>query len=167
MRYLKVLGFTAAAEILSLFIGMTLATSSGTAMRLVSAVCTTGILVCFMANFALNCADSDLKSERNGGGKINPLVHAATGAVASLPALISWILLLVSHKSGSFDFYRWHKLLNAYFLQIYNFINPDASTAALTSGQVMGMLALVIIPFASFVLPYFLAYKRVFSVNKK
>lgn len=85
----------------------------------------------------------------------------------SAPLLISWIILKISHVTGSFDFYRWHKLLNAYFLQIYNFINTNAETASLTSAQVNLMLLLVLIPFIVFTATYFLAYKGVFSEAKE
>ncbi len=157
MKHLKILGYVIAAEFLSLFIGITLATSSSAAIRLISAICTTGILVCFMVSYAITSAKADLRNERTAGTKINSLSVITTGITASLPALFSWIVLYVSHSSGRFDFYRWHKILNAYFLQIYNFINADASTAALSSGEVLGMLVLVAIPFVSYTVAYFLA----------
>lgn len=167
MKTAKALGYLFAAEIMSLFIGLTLAGSSTTFMRLVSAVCTTGILVCLTINFAINCAKETLRTERTDGIKASPAPAFAIGGIMSAPLLISWIILKISHVTGSFDFYRWHKLLNAYFLQIYNFINTNAETASLTSAQVNLMLLLVLIPFIVFTATYFLAYKGVFSEAKE
>ncbi|MBE6855999.1 MAG: hypothetical protein E7500_01040 [Ruminococcus sp.] len=161
MRHLKAIGYIVASEILSLFIGLTLASSAMTFMKLICAVCTVGILICLMANFAMNTASEDLKKSRTENLKLSPLVPLATGVTASLPSLASWIVLFVSHKTSGFDFYKWHKLLNAYFLQIYNFINSDASSSALTSAQVWLMLPLVAVPFASYVTVYALTVKGV------
>lgn len=167
MKCLKALGYIAAADVLSLFVGLTLASSSSTFIRLISAVCTAGILICLMVNFAVNTARSDLKNERISGSETNHAVTAAAGVTASLPAVISWILLYISHSSGSFDFYKWHKLINAYFLQVYNFINSDASAAALSDAQVMAMLILAAVPCLTFIIAYFLVYKGIVSSDKK
>lgn len=152
----KALGYVAAAEILSLFIGLTLAGSSSTAIRFVSAVCTTGIIICLMANFAANCAGEELRRSRTDGTALSFGKAFAVGGVTSAPALISWVVLLVSKTTGAFDFYRWHKLLNGCFLQIYNFINSNASTGALTNAQIMLMLPLVLIPALSYIIAYYL-----------
>lgn len=161
MRHLKAIGYIVTSEILSLFIGLTLASSAMTFMKLICAVCTVGILICLMANFAMNTASEDLKKSRTENLKLSPLVPLATGVTASLPSLASWIVLFVSHKTSGFDFYKWHKLLNAYFLQIYNFINSDASSSALTSAQVWLMLPLVAVPFGAYVTVYALTVKGV------
>ena len=167
MKYLKAIGYIAAAEVLSLFVGLTLASSSSTFIRTISAVCTSGILICLMINFAVNTARADLKKERISGNGTNHAVTVTVGITASLPAVISWIVLYISHSSGSFDFYRWHKLLNAYFLQIYNFINPDASTAALSGNQVMVMLSFAAVPCLTFITAYFLVYKGIIRPAEK
>ena len=167
MKYLKALGYITAADILSLFISLTLASSSSSIFRLISAVCTTGILICLLASFAIKTAKEDMRLERITGTKTRLFVPVSVGAVTSLPALASWILLYISHSTGSFDFYKWHKLLNAYFLQIYNFINSDASAAALSGAQVMAMLGLVLVPFVSFNAAYFLVYKGIISFTEK
>lgn len=167
MKCLKAIGYIAAADVLSLFVGLALASSSSTFIRLISSVCTVGILVCLMVNFAVNTARSDLKSERISGSATNHAITAATGITASLPAFISWIVLYISHSSGSFDFYKWHKLINAYFLQIYNFINSDASTAALSDAQIIAMLGLAVVPCLTFMIAYFLAYKGIVGSERK
>lgn len=167
MKYIKALGYVAAANVMSLFIGLTLAMSSSSLICFISIICTVGILICLMVNFAINTARSDLKNERIENKKPNSAAPFLIGATASLPALISWIVLYISHSTGAFDYYKWHKLLNAYFLQIYNSINPDASTAALQSSQIMIMFGLVFIPFLSFITAYFLVKKGVIFNNKE
>ena len=167
MKYIKALGYIAAADILSLFISLTLASSSSSIIRLISAVGTTGILICLLASFAIRTAKEDLRQERITGTRTRLFVPVSVGAVTSLPALASWILLYISRSTGSFDFYKWHKLLNAYFLQIYNFINSDASVSALSGGQLMAMLGLVFVPFAAFNAAYFLIYKGIISFTDK
>lgn len=156
MKYIRALGYVIAAEILSLFIGLTLAMYSSFAIRCISAVCTIGILICLVANFAINTASDNLKNERISGKKASHIQPLMLGITVSLPALASWILLYISHLTAAFDFYKWHKLLNAYFLQIYNFINSDASSTALTSGQIYIMLIFVFIPFLTFISTYYL-----------
>ncbi len=163
MKIVKALGYLFAAEIMSLFIGLTLAGSSSGAMRMFSAICTTGILVCLTINFALNSAKETLRTERTDGIKASPAPAFAIGGIMSAPLLVSWIVLKISHSTESFDFYRWHKLLNAYFLQIYNFINTNAETSSLTAAQVNLMFPLVLIPFAAFTSTYFLVYKGIIS----
>lgn len=165
MRHIKALGYILAAEILSLFIGLTLASSAMPLIRFISALCTVGILICLMANFAINSATEDLRTERSGEGKISPLVPVTTGITATLPALASWIVLFVSRSSQGFDFYKWHKLLNAYFLQIFNFINSNAETSALSMGELFTMLPLAFIPCIAFTVTYFLVYKGVIKAT--
>lgn len=167
MKCLKAIGYIAAADVLSLFVGLALASSSSTFIRLISSVCTFGILVCLMVNFAVNTARSDLRAERISGSATNHALTAAAGITASLPAVISWIVLYISHSSGSFDFYKWHKLINAYFLQIYNFINSDASAAALSDAQVLAMLGLAVIPCLTFMIAYFLVYRGIIGSENK
>ncbi|MBQ8297937.1 MAG: hypothetical protein IJX77_09155 [Ruminococcus sp.] len=166
MKYVKTLGYVLAADILSLFIGMTLASSSSTLMRLVSAVCTLGILICLLASFAFKTARDDLRNERSTGTKTKTIVPVSMGITASLPAVVNWIVLYISHSSGSFDYYKWHKIISAYFLQICNFIDPDASTSALSGSEVMMMLPLTVIPFLAFVISYTLAYKGIISESE-
>lgn len=144
MKFLKALGIVAAADILSLFIVMTFAGSSMTVMRLVCSVCTVGILLCFVISHAANSA----KAEKGGGAPF------AVGAVMSAPALVSWVILLISRTSGAFNYYPIHKLVNGYYLQIYNLINSDANASALGMGEIFGMAALIPIPFIAYTAAY-------------
>lgn len=152
MKIFKTLLTVFAADVLSLFIGLTLAGSASTLVRIISAVCTTGILICLLGSFAVKSAQSDLKAKRSGKQPEFPFMPLLMGISASVPGIISWLTL----KFSEIDFYRWHKLINGFFLQIYNFINPDASSAALTSEQIWIMLPLAFIPAFVFLGGYYL-----------
>ncbi len=165
MKIFKAFGYIAAADILSLFIGLTLASSANPLVRIISAVCACGIMVCLIASLGLKTARQDLKNQRITGEKTSFSETAAMAVTVSLPAAVSWLLLKVS-LNGGFDFYRWHKIINGYFLQIFNFINPDASSAALSSGQVWLMLGLVFVPAMVFLVSYFLVYKGFISYDE-
>ena len=166
MKLSKVIVSLIAAEILCFFIDLTLAGSSNPLIRVICAICTAGILCVLLANTAINAAREDMKQERITGKSAGYGGAALAGAVCSAPALISWIVLLVSANSGKPDFYRWHKLINAPFLQVYNLIEPDASTSALSTGEIMLMLPLVIVPAAAFVTAYILACRDVTTAEK-
>lgn len=161
MKYLKIFGITIAADILALFIGAALASSSSVLIRLISAVCCIGILICFLVSAGIKNARADLKKGRISGKGVKMTSAVLEGIVSSVPAIVSWIILYISHSTGNFDFYRWHKIINAYFLQIYNFIEPNASTSSLSSGEILAMLPLVIIPFISYMTPYLLVCKKI------
>ncbi len=167
MKIVKVLGTYLAAEIFCLFIGLTLAGSSITAMRVVCSVCTAGILIVLLANLAIKTAHGDLKQERITGKKTQHTENIAAGLSASLPAAASWIVLKISVSSGKFDFYRWHKLINAPFLQMYNLIESDASSKALSSGEVYTMLIFVFIPASVYLMIYALTYKDLIFTESK
>ena len=166
MRYVKTLAFIAAADLFSLFFGFSLAALPYLPIKIASAVCTALILVCLLASLALKTADEDLKAQRLSGkksGLASPLEMAVT---SSAPSLISWVVLFYSVGSG-FDFYRWHKLINGWFLQVFNFINSDATSAALTTGQILLMLPLALAPAIIFMTAYLLRFKGIISDEKK
>ncbi len=155
MKILKTLAITAAADILSLFIGMTLAGSSSSAIRFISAVCTSGILMCILGSFAFRSAAEDVKNDRSGAAPYSAVTPWLMGLTASAPGVISWLIL----KFSGIDFYRWHKLINGWFLQIYNMINSNASSAALTSRQLMIMLPFAAVPMVVFMVGYFMGVR--------
>lgn len=165
MRYLRTLLFLAAADFLSLFIGLTLAGSANPLIRVISAVCGSGIMICLMASLALKTAASDLKAERTSGTRTPLLLPAGMAVTALIPPLVSWLLLRIG-ADGLLDFYRWHKLINGWFIQIYNMINPDAASSALTDGQIWAMLPLAFVPAAVFAAFYALGYKGVIGIEK-
>ena len=162
MRYLRTLLYLLAADVLALFVGLTLAGSANPLIRVISAVCGSGIMICLMASFALRTAAADLKAERTSKEKTPLLLPAGMAVTALTVPLASWLIL----RLGTFDFYRWHKLINGWFIQIYNMIQPDASSAALTSGQIWAMLPLAFAPAAVFAVFYVLGYRGVISMEK-
>lgn len=146
----------AAAEVLSLFINMTFAGSGRPFIRLICLICTFLILAAVMADFSISAAGLDAK----GGGSIRfGKLMCAAAAVTALP-LASWILLVVSAQSGGFEFYGAHKLLNAPFLHFYNLIEPSASAAALSAGELAAMLLPVFAPAAVLVAAYTAAFGK-------
>ncbi len=165
MRYIKVLLYFVSADILSLFICLTLAGSSNPLIRAVTVICTVGILICLLGSLAVKDASCDLKAAHKSGRKASAGAILLSGLAASLIPLASWLTLFFTANSG-FDFYRFHKLINGWCLQLLNFINPDASSAALTSPQIILMLPTAFIPAAVYLIAYFLAYRGAFSVEK-
>ncbi|MCM1269125.1 MAG: hypothetical protein NC247_00670 [Ruminococcus flavefaciens] len=166
MRYLKSLAMVLAADVFSLFIGLTLAGSSMPLVKGISAVCTVGILAVIMADFAIKTARDDIKNKRDVSDRKKIASAFGMGFSASAPAFLSWIILYISVSCKEFNFYRWHKIINGYFLQIYNFINADATSSALSINEVWMMFPLAFIPVAVFVIAYVLAFKRTLFAEK-
>ena len=164
MRYMRTLLFLAAAEVLSLFIGLTLAGTANPLVRVISAICTSGIMICLMASLALKTVASDRKNEKISGNR-SFIFPAEMTFTALVPPLVSWIVLRFT-AGGSIDFYRWHKLINGWFLQVYNLIEPNASSAALNSAEIWGMFPLACAPAAVFAVFYALGYKGVINLEK-
>ncbi|NLT08923.1 MAG: hypothetical protein GXY08_05410 [Ruminococcus sp.] len=154
MRYIKTICMVFAADILALFIGLTLAGSSALPVKIVSAVCGAGILAVILADHAAVTAKKDRK-ENNGSGAKTAFFM---GATASSPCLLSWGTLRLSLTAG-YDYYRVHKVVNGFFIQLLNFIEPDASTKALSTEEIMIMLPLAFVPAAIVIPVYILAYK--------
>ena len=155
MKQLTTLGYVIAADTLSLFIALTLAGSQSPVIRVISAVCTTGILCVMLISHAAKTAKNDLKAERQTGSRLSltePLTMAAT---ASLPAVLSFLALVLTRRSGA-NLYPLHKLINGYFLQIFNLIQPDSRAEVLTQGDLVIMGLLTLVPAAVFITAYLL-----------
>lgn len=168
MKILKALGIWLACEFFCLFISLTLAGSSSTFMRIICSVCTVGILIVIVFNLAVKEAEKGIKSERVSGRKNSAPMNISAGFSLSAPSAVSWILLYISASGRSFDFYRWHKLINAPFLQIYNLINSNASSAALKISEVWMMFPLIFIHSAVYFTAYFLTFNGIiFTDNTK
>lgn len=150
-----------AADIFALFVSFTLAGSSAAAVKAVSAVCGAGILAVILVNHAASEAKNDLKEKRMGGLRTAILM----GASASAPCVLSWGTLMLSLKGG-FRFYPAYKLINGFFIQIINLIEPDASSAALSAGEVWLMLPLSLIPAATVITAYALTEKGLIFSEK-
>lgn len=166
MKILKSLGIWLACEFFCLFISLTLAGSSSTFIRIICSLCTVGILIVIVSDFAAKEAGKDLKSERLSGRKNSALTNISAGLLLSAPSAVSWFLLYFSVSDRNFDFYRWYKLINAPFLQIYNLINSNASSAALKISEVWTMFPLIFIHSAVYITVYFLTFSEILFTDK-
>lgn len=153
MRALKALGLYLAADILCMFINITFAALHNGLFRAVCAVCTAGIMLALVGNYALTAAAADEKAGRKFSG-----AAADVCGLLAVPA-VSWAILLVSMKGG-FDFYRWYKVLNGAFLRVINLIEPDASSAAVSTADALAMLPFVLIPAAVYLVVYTVCRKN-------
>ncbi len=130
--YCKILGYVLLAEFLTLFINLTLSVFTGTAFRVISAVCTVGILIALMVQSGYSIGTEDKKRMKADGtvpGHARPLLLSVT---AMLPMQLCWLLLLLE-KCSIFanGYYRFYKLLCAPFLQICNLFSADVAAASL------------------------------------
>lgn len=166
MKILKALGIWLACEFFCLFISLTLAGSSSTFIRIICSVCTVGILIILVSDFAVKEAEKDLKSERLSGRESSALMNIAAGITLSAPSAVSWFLLYFSVSDRNFDFYRWYKLINAPFLQIYNLINSNASSSALKISEVRMMFPMIFIHAAVYNAAYLLTFNKIIFTDK-
>ena len=162
MKFSKAVGIYIAADILCMFIDLTMSVVDSPLIKAVNAVCSAGIMAVFIANYALTTEAEDRKNALLSGktaGAVNILSPAA--GLLLIP-LSSWGILMYS-LSGSPDFYRWHKILNAAFLRIFNYIENDASSSALSTGEVLLMLPCAFVPAIVYLAVYMLAGKGIIS----
>lgn len=160
MKILKALLRLAACEVLCLFIDITFAASGSTLIKLICFVCTVMIMIFVLADFSVKEAKNDIKASRMNGSTINKAdIFAAGGAVTVTP-LISWIFLCISAKSGSFEYYPLHKLLNAPFLQFYNIVNSSTHAYDLTGTELAVMFVPVVLPAFAVVIPYIMTCEK-------
>jgi len=150
-NFFKALLYLAAADILSLFVCFTLASSGMLFMRIICAFCTIGIMAGIIADLAVKTAENDLKAAKKEEKKHSPFPLAF---ITSMPSLISWAILKYSLVSGA-DFYRFYKLINGWCLQLFNIINSSSSTADLSEKEVLIMLPTTFLPSIVFIITYF------------
>ncbi len=133
---IKIIGLWLLAEILTLFLDLTLAFSGSTLMRLVCGTCTVGILSALMAQGGLSAAQTYKKLHQK-----PPLL--LLGVVGSAPALLLWAALCLSQCGVIADgFYRWYKLLCAPFLSFSNLFSDGVLTSQI---PVTGMIVLFVL----------------------
>lgn len=148
--FCKILLYVIAAEILTLFIDFTLGFSSGTLMRLITAICTVCILAGLMAQAGYSIALSD-KKQKTGSA----LRGALLGITAVIPYQICWVLLLLARLGMLSDtFYRTYKLLCAPFLAVCNLFSADVSAQTLPIAGLCVLEALSLVPFAAVFITY-------------
>lgn len=150
MKIINALVRLAASEVLCLFIDITFAASDSNFMRVICLICTVLIMIFVLSDFSVRSAKEDIKASRVNTGEI-----IKAGFAVSLALTASYVLLVISVKSGDFDYYRWHKLLNAPFLQFYNLINSNAASSALKGSELAVMLLPIPVPAVSVIVPYY------------
>ena len=154
MKILKALLRLAASEILCLFIDITFAASGSTLIRLICLICTVTLMISVLADFSVKEARADMKASRISGEKAKISEIYAAGGAAAIPSLLSWITLCISAKGGGFDYYRWHKLLNAPFLQLYNILSSSVHASELNGTELAIMAVPIVFPALAVVIPY-------------
>lgn len=150
-NFAKAIGTYFFAEILCLFLALTLSAIGGGLARLISCICTIGILVCLCINFAFNRAKADQHQKIDG----TVLRRFLLSGAVTLPYVI-WGICLLLARGGILPgtFYRWYKLLTAPFLQLCNLFSADVTAAALSWGEA-GILVLAdLLPFVVVWLTY-------------
>ncbi len=152
---LKILGFLLFAEILTLFINVTLAFSGSWIFRLVTAVCTLAILAGLMTQAGHSIGKSDRKILKQNPDAVRSSKPLLLGMLAIFPFQLWWIFLALA-KFGVIDggFYRFYKLLCAPFLQVCNLICDDVTTASLPVWGLVVLALLTIVPYAAVMIAY-------------
>ena len=150
MKIINALVRLAASEVLCLFINITFAASDSNFMRVICLICTVLIMIFVLSDFSVRSAKEDIKASRVNTGEM-----IKAGFAVSLALTASYVLLVISVKSGDFDYSRWHKLLNAPFLQFYNLINSNAASSALKGSELAVMLLPIPVPAVSVIVPYY------------
>ncbi len=148
--YCKILGFVVFAEILCLFINLSLAFSSALLFRIITAVCTVGILIGLMAQAGYSIARADKKLQKQNPDAVKAAKPSILAMLAMFPFQLCWIFLLLA-KFGSIDgeFYRFYKLLCAPFLQICNLISADVYAQSIPIWGMVILQLLCWVPFFS------------------
>lgn len=143
LSYGKIIGLWLLAEILTLFLDLTLAFSGSTLMRIVCGVCTLGILGALMVQGGFSAARIYQKEHRK-----PPVL--LLGIVGSAPALLLWAVLCLSRCGVIADgFYRWYKLLCAPFLSFANLCSDGVLTSQIPVTGMAALLVLSLLPGAA------------------
>ena len=148
---LKIFGILILAEILTLFINLTLSFSGHLLLRMVCGLCTCGILAGLCGQVGYSIAEAHRKQHQNP----KKLQIFMLGFVSSLPFLFFWILLFCAKQNLiSPEFYRYYKLLCAPFLNICNLFSTDISALSLPDSGLITLLILSFLPMVSFCTAY-------------
>ena len=123
MSYIKVFAYSIVSVILCMFINLTLSVFGGSMFKIISAICTVGIMVCLQFNSAYNNAKEDMKNERITKKFIHKSRPFWLSLASSLLPIVSTVILWITAGDKSSEFYRIYKILNFNYLHIFNIIN--------------------------------------------
>lgn len=157
-NFSKGIGMYFFAEILCLFLALTLSALGGTIWRIVSCICTMGIFVCLCINYAYNRAEMDRKISVPSSIGIRCFYG---GAVTLIPLLLGIVLILAKAGVVPAGYYRWYKLLDAPFLQLCNLCSMDVTAAALSWGETIFLAMMNLLPFVTVWVTYTVVRKGV------
>lgn len=150
-NFFKMLGLVFIAEILTMFIDLTLGFSSHFLLRCICGLCTVGILT------GLCAQGGYLAGERDRRAKVPPSFKtpALLAAGAVLPGQICWVLLLLS-RCGVLadDFYRIYKLLCAPLLPMCNLFSDGIVSSGLPLSGMLTLELLTLLPGVAAVITY-------------
>lgn len=149
------------AEILCLFINLTLASSSLLLFKIISIFCTSVIFIGIICNYAYNIAKNDLIFQRRMKIKFKSYRCYIVGVFLSLPYIILWVILIISKEGIIGNFYSAYKIINGQFLQLYNLMNNSTQISNVSMSKLLIMLLLTFVPFLSFVIAYRFTFKGV------
>lgn len=150
-QYAVILGYWILAEILTLFLNLTLAVSANALLRLVCAVCTVGILLALMVQGGYSAARADKKAHR-GWSAVRMLSLGMSGSLA--PLVFTGCLLAARLSGAAQDFYRIYKLLCAPFLPVCNLMCGDILTASVPMTEIAVLFVLSLLPAAAVCIAY-------------
>ncbi len=144
-NFIKGIGTYFFAEVLCLFLALTLSAVGGAIARIISCVCTIGVLICLCVNFAINRARSDKRK-----GITTSWRRCFFHSIAASVIFLIWGICLLLAKCNVLDsgFYRWYKLLDAPFLQLCNLFCMDVTADSLTWGATAVLAGINVLPFA-------------------
>ncbi|MBE6875380.1 MAG: hypothetical protein E7496_01425 [Ruminococcus sp.] len=150
---LKIFGSLILAEILTLFINLTLSFSGHLLLRMVCTVCTCSILAGLCGQAGYSTAEAHRKQHLS----LKKLQISGLGFISSLPFLICWILLLSARQNIiSAEFYRSYKLLCAPFLNLCNMFSTDVSALTLPVSGLITLLIVSFLPMLAFCTAYYM-----------
>ena len=153
-NFAKALGSDLFAEILCLFLAVTLSAVGGGLFRLISCICTIAVLICVCLNYALSRSREDQHKKR----KNTIAVQLFYSGSVLLPFLLLGISLLLARAGVLPDtWYRWYKLLNAPFLQLCNLCSADVTASSLSWGKTVFLAVWNLLPPAVVWVTYALA----------
>ena len=153
-NFAKGLGTYFFAEVLCLFLAVTLSAVGGGLFRLISCICTIAVLVCVCVNYALNRAKEDQHRKLP-----NTIGRQLFYSVAAARPFLVLGLTLCLAKAGVLPehWYRWYKLLDAPFLQLCNLCSMDVTVSSLSWGKTIFLALWNLLPVAAVWVTYALA----------
>lgn len=150
---LKIFGLLVLAEILTLFINLTLSFSGHLLLRMICSLCTCGILAGLCGQAGYSTAETHRKQHIS----VKKSSILGLGFISSLPFLICWILLFCAKQNLIRpDFYRIYKLLCAPFWNVCNMFSTDISAVSLPFSGLLTLLILSFLPMTAFCTAYYM-----------